>query len=357
MPLWGWIPNLSEGRNPVPIPTEALVLTDTYSEYDEVPVHVLANSMRADGCVITLEPLDGRQVHVSICSGFFVISDDIESIQSVEGLDEFIYSALRRHYHLNVTHDEYGGLRFVEANSLEEAVKSTAMLFVSWAGSMNAERLYNIPPVSEYLVRQGFIKYGMSFVDTYSDELGRDASFFKEVLVSLDVFYGTSYDHYKNENIERLTAASTDLAKKSTELTERSVRTNDEVLLLSKLVFFLTISGIIVSIADLTLTHWNSDSLLFTTILVILLIVTCWGLLRFMRPDKRSEDDNNRGVIVGSADDAMSIRQLQCMLGWFISIIIIVLCALMNVFSGMESIVLIAVSLVMFLAYSKNDHL
>lgn len=354
MPLWGWIPNLSEGRNPVPIPAEVLVLTDTDLGDDEAPVHVLADSVRADGCVITLEPLDGRQVRVSIDSGFFVISDEVESIQSIEGLDEFVYSELRRHYHLDVTHDEYGGLRFVEADSLEEAVKSTAMLFVSWAGSMNAERLYNIPPVSEYLVRQGFIKYGMSFVDTYSDELGRDASFFKEVLVSLDMFYGTSYDHYKNENMERLTAASTDLARRSTELAERSARTNDEVLLLSRLVFFLTISGIIVSIADLTLTHWNSDSLLFTTILVILLIATCWRLSRLMRPDKRSENDKNKDMVVESCDDAMDLRQLLCVVGCITSILVFAICVRVDVFSTMESIVLIAVSLVMFLTYSKK---
>ena len=69
MPLWGWIPNLSEGRNPVPIPARALILTMGNPKVDGVPVHVLAESLNGDGCIIAVEPLDDEQIHVSINSG------------------------------------------------------------------------------------------------------------------------------------------------------------------------------------------------------------------------------------------------------------------------------------------------
>ena len=301
MSLWGWIPNLSEGRSPVPVPAGVRLIQDISTNTDrESPVCVVEESVSKEGCDIILMPIDGIRVRADIVSGFFVIREHVESILKVEGLDEYIYMTLRKIYHLDVTHGDYGGLRFINAESLEDAVKETATMFVSWTESMNAERLYdNLPPASEYIARSGFIKYGISFVNSYREELGQDAKSYLEILSSLDLFYGTSYDHYKNENMERLTQASTELARRSTILAEKSMT-------FTKLVFFLTISGIIIAIADLSLTHWESSSLLFTVVLVVILLLACGGYLYYSRFGTEKETINHEE---SSGDDAFSLSQ------------------------------------------------
>ena len=340
MSLWGWIPNLTEGRSPVPVPASVRESSEAGSRQEyESPVYVDEASVSKDGCDIILLPLGNIKIHVGISSGFFVIKDDVDSILSVEGLDEFVYITLRRHYHLDVTHGEYGGLHFIEVDSFEDAVRATASLFVSWTESMDAERLYDdLPPASEYIARHGFIKYGISFVNTYSEELGQDAGSYKEILTSLDVFYETSYDHYKNENLEKLSKASTELAKRSTTI-------NEDVLVLTKLVIFLTISGIVISIADLALTHWKSDSLLFTVILVFMLLVTSWGILAKLNAGSSGEIVLER---MESGSDSLSLRHYLCVTGMTLSVIVLSICYLFSVFNALQAVVLIIVSIVMF---------
>lgn len=245
---------------------------------------------------------------------------------------------LRKIYHLDVTHGDYGGLRFINAESLEEAVKETATMFVSWTESMNAERLYdNLPPASEYIARSGFIKYGISFVNSYREELGQDAQSYLEILTSLDLFYGTSYDHYKNENMERLTQASTELARRSTILAEKSMT-------FTKLVFFLTISGIILAIADLSLTHWESSSLLFTVVLVVILLLACGGYLYYPRFGNEKETIKDES---SSGDDSLSLSQYVGTIGIVVLVPAFIINWYYGTFTGIQTVVLIIASIVM----------
>lgn len=283
-------------------------------------------------------PVDGIRVCVDIDSGFFVIREHVESILKVGGLDEYIYMTLRKIYHLDVTHGDYGGLRFINAESLEEAVKETATMFVSWTESMNAERLYdNLPPASEYIARSGFIKYGISFVNSYKEELGQDAKSYLEILSSLDLFYGTSYDHYKNENMERLTQASTELARRSTILAEKSMT-------FTKLVFFLTISGIIIAIADLSLTHWESSSLRFTVVLVVILLLACGGYLYYPRFGTEKETIKDES---SSCDDSLSLSQYVGTIGIVVLVPAFIINWYCGTFTGIQTVVLIIASIVM----------
>lgn len=245
---------------------------------------------------------------------------------------------LRKIYHLDVTHGDYGGLRFINAESLEEAVKETATMFVSWTESMNAERLYdNLPPASEYIARSGFIKYGISFVNSYKEELGQDAKSYLEILSSLDLFYGTSYDHYKNENMERLTQASTELARRSTILAEKSMT-------FTKLVFFLTISGIIIAIADLSLTHWESSSLRFTVVLVVILLLACGGYLYYPRFGTEKETIKDES---SSCDDSLSLSQYVGTIGIVVLVPAFIINWYCGTFTGIQTVVLIIASIVM----------
>lgn len=175
-------------------------------------------------------------------------------------------------------------------------------------------------------------------MNTYSEELGQDAGSYKEILTSLDVFYETSYDHYKNENLEKLSKASTELAKRSTTI-------NEDVLVLTKLVIFLTISGIVISIADLALTHWKSDSLLFTVILVFMLLVTSWGILAKLNAGSSGEIVLER---MESGSDSLSLRHYLCVTGMILSVIVLSICYLLSVFNALQAVVLIIVSIVMF---------
>ena len=174
-------------------------------------------------------------------------------------------------------------------------------------------------------------------MNSYREELGQDAQSYLEILTSLDLFYGTSYDHYKNENMERLTQASTELARRSTILAEKSMT-------FTKLVFFLTISGIILAIADLSLTHWESSSLLFTVVLVVILLLACGGYLYYPRFGNEKETIKDES---SSGDDSLSLSQYVGTIGIVVLVPAFIINWYYGTFTGIQTVVLIIASIVM----------
>lgn len=104
----------------------------------------IVTSESDDSFDIVITKLGSNRIRVKTVSGFFVVSEYINEIKNIRGLTDLIYSRLKSLYHLDVTHSPYGGLGFVEADTLEEAVRKTGLLFVSWTSRMDAERLYGI---------------------------------------------------------------------------------------------------------------------------------------------------------------------------------------------------------------------
>lgn len=341
MSLWGWIPSLVEGRDPHPIPRSLRTGSDLGSTSH---VKVIEDSLSNEGCDVIITVTDELRIHVDIVSGFFVISERLQEIAAIDSLDEIIYHTLKRYYHVDVTHEDFGGLCFVNARTLEEAVSKTASMFVSWVESMDAERIYgNLPAVSEYMARHGFIKYGLSFVDSYKGELGNEAAPYEEILTSLNMFYETSYDHYKDEVLERLTKSSTDLAAKS-------ARINVEVMALSKFVMYLTMASIIIALMDLVMSHVGSDGLVYAVAAASVLLLIGWLIFNHLQNEAKTSDSD---VMEMSSDDAMSYKGVLCTFGAIVSIILFAICAAVNLMDVSQSISLCILTTVLLYVIAK----
>lgn len=342
MSLWGWIPSLVEGRDPHPIPRSLRTGSDTSSSSH---VRVIEDSLSNDGCDVIITVTEEFRIHVDIVSGFFVMSERLQEIASIDSLDEIIYHTLKRCYHVDVTHEDFGGLCFVDAGTLEEAVGKTASMFVSWIESMDAERIYgNLPAVSEYMARHGFIKYGLAFVDSYKGELGNDAAPYEEILTSLNMFYETSYDHYKDEVLERLTKSSTDLAAKS-------ARINVEVMTLSKFVMYLTMASIIIALVDLVMSHMGSDGLLYAVTAASVLLLIGWRIFNHLQNEAKTSDND---IMEMSADDGMSLKGTVCGSMAFVSIVLFAICAIMGLLDMAQFISLCILATVLFYFIAKT---
>lgn len=346
MALWGWIPNLTEGRTPSKL-SEDMRKETGLSDRGNLGIEIIT-SESDDSFDIVITKLGSNRIRVKTVSGFFVVSEYINEIKNIRGLTDLIYSRLKSLYHLDVTHSPYGGLGFVEADTLEEAVRKTGLLFVSWTSRMDAERLYgNLPSVDEYMGRHGFISYGLAFVEEYENELGNEATSMKEILVSLDSFYGINYEFHRNEHMERLT-------KSSKELAERSTRLNEDVMILTKLVIFLTIASIVIAIADLALSHFESISIVTTGVSIVILLLIVAILLHHWG---KSGEDEHKSDNDTSTDNAMTLKSLVVVVGVLITIVVSILILCLSDYDVADVTVISVLCVALLLSYGFGDGL
>lgn len=177
--MWGWIPTLSPDsmvRRPVRLPAEGIAIEDG--------MRILPS---ADG--YTVEADDGEVIDVHIINGlvaFEMLGDDLSDVAQPTEADrdesvtrfmgQHVYDVIKGLHHEDVTHGPKSGLACVEADDFRQALLAILNQFEIVNEWKDVEGRYNGPPPrARTIVRSiGLMKYGLSFLDAYSEYIPAD---------------------------------------------------------------------------------------------------------------------------------------------------------------------------------------
>ena len=93
MALWGWIPNLTEGRTPSKL-SEDMRKETGLSDRGNLGIEIVTSEFD-DSFDIVITKLGSNRIRVKTVSGFLVVSEYINEIKNIRGLPDLIYSRLK----------------------------------------------------------------------------------------------------------------------------------------------------------------------------------------------------------------------------------------------------------------------
>ena len=306
MALWGWIPLLDSERIVVPIPEYLQDVT----EENSVNNPVIITSVTSQGCIIDVELFNIKSVKVSIVDGFFYVIDSLDKFHENEGLSEIVFQSIKQAYHIDVTHQGTNSLGFVDADSLDEAVKATCAAIVSSIYSDGSVKLYgNLPSASKSLEKAGLIAYGYAFINKYMLELGEDYKFYKELFDSLNRFHEVMYDRHRNDHVDTLSRNSLYLSKVSAEL-------NQNVTIMTRAVVVMTVISLMIALSEIVVydTGWMGG-VAYTVATILLSMDVFLIMLNYSREEHIIIENS-------SNDEGLNLIELLVIITSIISIIL-----------------------------------